>query len=187
MIYTKTNPNSIDYSIQTFQQAVYAGILKVWPSAVYESYGRCSPVRTPNGYVATVYNGGVDYKTVAWDDGTGSDIQSFFGYSGNIIRDRTLADAMIHMVVFCDLTRLYPAAEYRMDEEVKMEFLRIFQKALYGFHYDSMELGIERVLREYRGTLVQPGIDRMDMHPLHCFRFNFLISYNPFQSNSLKL
>lgn len=184
MIELKPIPSGVDISIQKLQSDIYTRLSKAWPAdIVWESYGRVYRNREGNEYTAERFmpeaTDGRDYADVYWKDSV--DVVSFFGVSTTTSR-KTRHQADVHMIVFCNLRTLKPGlSTSRADEEVRIDFLRLIGKCLYGFHYKGVETGITNVLKEYR--VGQFKLNSVDMSPVHAFRLNFSLTYNPLQSN----
>jgi hypothetical protein len=181
MLITKTNPVGVDYHIQALQTRMHDQLVAEWQlsdSTVYQCYGRCDRNRKDSGYVAEVFSGGTDYREVYWNDNLTA--LSFFGLSG-VVKKGVLSEADVHLVFFANLTRLAlkdsegNTITHRADEELRIQVERIVGKYSNGFTYLSTELWLENVLREYPGSRDQ----LKDMHPIHCFRINLKLSYNP--------
>lgn len=188
MIETKTAPNGIDISIQKLNNDLYTRLTKVWPAGiVWNCYGRIYKNREGQDYTAERFmpeaSDGKDYADVYWDDSV--DVVSFFGTSSKIVtQTRQMVDC--HLIVFCNLASLKPDIVLsRADEEVRIDFIRVIGKCLYGFHFNSIETGITNVLREYKAGIVK--LNQVDTQPVHAFRINFSLAYNPFQSRTLTI
>jgi hypothetical protein len=182
MIATLNNPIGLNLAIQKLQEIIYEKLEQSFPDLVHYSYGRCYRNRKASGYVAEYYLGGGEYREAYFDDS--ADIVSFFGIGGTI-RDNTQQRTNVHLVVFANIEAMFPETEHRADEEARAFFMNIFGKALFGFHYDGCDLGIENVLKEYKASIAQ--LHQCDMHPLHAFRLNFSISFNHNNQSTLKL
>jgi hypothetical protein len=183
MLITKTNPVGVDYHIQTLQNRMHDQLVSEWQlsdNTVYECYGRCDRNRKDSGYVAEVFSGGTDYREVYWNDNLTA--LSFFGLSG-VVKKGVLSEADVHLVFFANLTKLalkdrdQNTITHRADEELRIQVERIVGKYGNGFTYLSTELWLENVLREYPSS--REAIKAFDMHPIHCFRINLKLSYNP--------
>jgi hypothetical protein len=189
MLITKTNPTGIDWYIQQLQTRLHNELVTEWElsdSDAYKCYGRCyrNIDKDNGGYVAEVYQSGKDYKEVYWDD-TLTAI-SFFGMNGTV-KKAVLSEAEVHLVFFADLSKLAlkdkdeTTIAHRADEELRTMTERIVGKYSNGFTLVSTELWLENVLREYPGSR-RDGSSlkaKADMHPIHCFRLNLKLSYNP--------
>jgi hypothetical protein len=192
MIVTKTNPVGLDFSIQLLQQYHYEQLAKLHPGIVHHSYGRIDRNRRDNNYIAEVYLGdnrvdeSNEYREIFWNDEEGYDVVTFFG-KGSLVKDKIREEAKIHLITFCNLRKLFPEVAHRPDEEAHVELIKMFGKCTLGFHYDGCETGIENVLREYTGSWRSSSIKNVDMHPIHAFRLNFTINYNPKSQTPLKL
>jgi hypothetical protein len=182
MLHTKTDPKGIDAYIQRLQVDLYGRLAGLWPAdTVHESYGRCQRNFVNGLYHAEVYEG-TDYKDVLWDDRAG--VVSFFGVNP-FVTNGTGRIAQVHLIVFCDLKKLKPAAGARADEEVRIDYMNIIGKALYGFHYKKTVCGMANILKEYSGSLEK--MKSIDSQPLHAFRIETLLHYNQNFSSTLKL
>lgn len=183
MLNVKEDPVGIDVYIRKFQEKLYSSLMETWglnpenadDEKRYQCYGRCYRNKKSNGYVAEVFESGKDYKEVYWND-TLSAI-SFFGISDSI--EHNVAEkANVHLVFFVDLKKLKPSINSRADEEVRADVIKLVQAGLFGFKYESMDLWLENVLKEYSGSYRDERLKAVDMHPVHCFRLNFSLNYN---------
>ena len=182
MLYTKNDPVGLDKPIQRLQEYLHGKLLALWgiDTSQYQAYGRCYRNQKDEGYVAEVYVGGNEYKEVYVDDTVSA--LSFFGISGDTEVD-IANTASIHLVFFVNLEKLKPAIGHRGDEEVRVDVLNLVKGGIYGFNLTEISTGIERVLQEYAGTTQAQrenldGLYARDMHPYHCFRFDFELRYN---------
>lgn len=187
MLIVKTNPVGIDLYIQRLQTKLHNALIDAahWnlsdPSK-YECYGRCNRNKTKDGYIAEVYTGGNDYKEVYWNDALTA--ISFFGIS-NQVKRTVGAEADVHLVMFADLNKLAlkdkdgSTIAHRSDEELRQMVLGVIGKNSFGFTVQSVEMWIENVLKEYPGSRRDDRLKYVDMHPVHSFRINLNIKYNP--------
>lgn len=196
MLSVKTNPVGIDYYIQRLQKKLHTLLISVdyWNLAdatKYESYGRVYRNKTDNGYTAEVYlgsatSGGKEYKEVYWND-TLTAI-SFFGISGSDVSGEGNNEVDVHFVMFANLSTLALTDKdgntitHRSDEELRKMITNIIGKSMLGFNYVSTETGIENVLKEYTGSRRDDRLKFVDMHPVHCFRINLKLIYNPYKN-----
>lgn len=187
MLSVKSNPVGIDWYIQQLQNKLHAELITAWGLAdatQYECYGRCYRNKKDTGYVAEVFTEGNEYKEVYWND-TLTAI-SFFGITNGIKRN-VGAEADVHLVYFTDLSKLAltdrtgTLITHRADEELRKSVIDVIGKYSFGFSLVSVELWVENVLREYPGSrTTQSSLAiKGDMHPVHCFRINLKLSYNP--------
>ncbi len=177
MLITKTNPVGIDWYIQQLQTRLHTELLKTWGVDVkYTCYGRCYRNKKDDGYIAEVYTGGNEYKEVYHDDGISA--ISFFGISDKITND-VENKARVHLVFFVNLWKLKPTITHRADEEVRQDVFKAIGAQSFGFSFESVDLWLENVLKEYPGSRREQRLKAVDMHPVHCFRFNFKLLYNP--------
>jgi hypothetical protein len=190
MLVTKTAPIGIDWYIQQLQTKLHDTLIgsNYWNLAdetKYEAYGRVYRNRKDEGYTAEVFTGsGNEYKEVFWSDALTA--ISFFGVSGPIRRDASILSTVdIHFVMFADLSKLNLRNEngnvidHRADEELRKQVVNIIGKFSNGFEMTSVELWLENVLKEYTGSRRDNRLKYVDMHPVHCFRINMKLSFNP--------
>jgi hypothetical protein len=184
MLITKTNPVGIDVAIQALQTHLHKQLVVKWgltgaADPLYESYGRVYRNKKDAGYIAEVYTGGlggVDYKEVYWNDELKA--ISFFGTGSKTTFDLK-NKTEVHLVFFVNLAKLKPTMGHRADEEIRNEIQQLFGNTLHGFSYESMELWLENVLREYPGSRRENRLNVVDMQPVHCFRINLSLMYKP--------
>lgn len=189
MLNLKTNPSSIDYEIQNFQQELHAGLMTAWDldpgvaieNAKYECYGRCYKNRKEKGSVAEVYTSANEYKEVYWNDDLAA--ISFFGTSDKVnITNENQTE--VHLVFFVDLNKLAikdftgTTIAHRADEEIRNQVQKIIGKSLHGITITSIETGLVNVLKDYPGSYRDDRLQVVDMHPRHCFRFNFTMEFD---------
>lgn len=178
MLLIKTNPVGIDFYIQKLQTYLHTRLLAKWgiDTATYQCYGRAYRNKKDNGYIAEVFTGGTEYKEVYWDDTMNA--ISFFGLSNNI-KQPVGSSADVHLVFFVNILKLKPAIVHRADEEVRQDVQMLFDSSVQGFNFISTDLWLENVLKEYAGSYRDERLKAVDMHPVHCFRLNFKLLYNP--------
>lgn len=182
MLNVIASPVGIDVPIRKMQEKLHKALMAKWnldttvpaENKLYECYGRCYRNKKAKGYVAEVFKGGKDYADVYWDDKLNA--ISFFGI-GQTIEHKISEKVNVHLVFFVDLKKLKPALVNRADEEVRLDVLEVVQTFGFGFTYTSLDLGIENVLKEYPGSYRDERLANVDMHPIHCFRLNFALTY----------
>lgn len=180
MLITKTKPVGIDVAIQNLQTFLHKQLVSKWGltgdiDTGYECYGRVYRNKKDAGYVAEVYVGNNEYKEVYWNDTLKA--ISWFGLSDKTDFDKQNI-SKVHLVFFVDLAKLKPAIAHRADEEIRNEIQKLFGYSLFGFSWESIELGIDNVLREYPGSRRDERLKAVDMHPVHCFRINLKCIYD---------
>jgi hypothetical protein len=180
MLITKENPAGIDVAIQKLQVHLHKQLVSKWEltgddDPLYECYGRVYRNKKDTGYIAEKYIGNGDYEEVYWKDHLKA--ISWFGISGKTEFD-TQNKVDVHLVFFVDLKKLKPDIQHRGDEEVRNEIQKLFGYSLFGFSFESIELWIDNVLREYPGSRRDDRLKAVDMHPVHCFRINLKSIYN---------
>lgn len=180
MLIQKNNPAGIDWYIQQLQNKLHAALVPAWgligSPVEYECYGRCYRNRRDTGYIAEVYTTGNEYKEVFWNDRLAA--ISFFGISNNI-RRAGKAEADVHLVFFVNLAKVKQNVAHRGDEEAREDVTNIIGSSSFGFSLQSVDFGIDQVLREYSGSYRDERLKAVDMHPSHCFRVNLKLLYNP--------
>lgn len=182
MLYTKMAPVGVDIPIQKLQVYLHEKLNEKWglQGTDYQAHGRCYRNQKDAGYVAEVYTGNNEYEEVYLDDRIAA--KSFFGLSGDI--DYRIANkADVHLIYFVNIARLKPTLAHRGDEEVRKDVQILVDSGYLGFDLTGIRLGIDSVFQEYRGT-IQAAAENLnsikfrDMHPFHCFRFDFTLNYN---------
>jgi hypothetical protein len=179
MLITKTDPVGIDWHVQELQTKIHNQLVTDWALAdatKYQAYGRCYRNKIDAGYIAEVLTTGKEYKEVFWNDELTA--LSFFGLSGQI-KHGLKHEADVHFVMFANLAKLFPGAAHRMDEELRKQVFDLIGRFLMGFTVTGIELWLENVLKEYPGSRRENRLKYVDMHPVHCFRINMKIFYNP--------
>jgi hypothetical protein len=172
MLITKEKPVGIDIPIQQAQTKLFNGLADIQN---YDGYGRCYRNKKGNGYIAEVYTGKDEYKEVYLDDTL--NMISFFGVADKVNFD-IKSSTMVHLVVFVNLEKVLPDIDHRADEEIRLKVLKSIGTSADGLEFQSMETGIENVLREYPGSRRDDGLIAADMSPWHCFRLNFKLIYD---------
>jgi hypothetical protein len=172
MLILKDMPVGIDIPIQKAQTKLYNALASIqW----YDAYGRCYRNKKGNGYIAEVYTENDEYKEVYLDDVL--TMISFFGVADKVSFD-TKASTMVHLVVFANLEKILPDVPHRADEELRQMVISAIGRSAFGLEYQSLETGIENVLREYPGSRRDDGLIAADMSPWHCFRINYKLIYD---------
>jgi hypothetical protein len=177
------NPVGVDIPIRKMQEHLHGFLMQTWgmdvnvsaENALYQSYGRCYRNRTEKGYQALLFTTGNDYKPAFWNDGLNA--MSFFGI-GNIISNKINDVVDVHLIFICNLSKLKSGFPNRADEEVRLDVTNFVSAQMYGFEYRSIELGVDNVFKDYPGTLRDAAMKVIDMQPVHCFRLNFILTYN---------
>lgn len=181
MLIQKTNPAGVDVSLQKFQAFIHSRLLAAWEietenTSVYECYGRASRNKTSDGYIAEVFKQANSYKEVYLNKALHA--SSFFGLGARVNNENGTCTTDVHLVFFTDLEKLKPSIAHRADEEVRKDVLNACTDGLYGFTLESVETGVENALREYPGSRRDERLVYADMHPYHCFRLNFSLTYD---------
>jgi hypothetical protein len=177
MLIQSSSPVGKDVSIQRLQSRLHGLLLTAWgiDTSEYASYDRCYANKKSNGYVAEVYVGNNEYREVYWDDNYSA--MSFFGVSERETFNM-IYEVPIHLIFFVDLSKIKPSNTNRADEEARKDVLDIIGKGMFNFTFQSIETRVENVLREYRSTLADKRLVKIDMHPIHSFRINLSLKYD---------
>jgi hypothetical protein len=175
MLIQSPSPVGKDVPIQRLQTKIHTALLTAWgiDTSEYACYDRCYANRSKGGYVAEVYNGNNNYQPVGWDDSYSA--VSFFGISDKETFNMILS-VPVHLVFFVDLSKIKPDNTNRADEEARRDVLEIIGGGMFGFVFESVEVRVENVLREYKSTLLDAV--KIDMHPIHSFRINLSLKYD---------
>lgn len=181
MIALKTNPAGVDEKIQRLQKKFYEILVSKWSMNAdrYNCYGRCYRNQTDaNDFAAEVFDG-KDYTEVYFNDTVSA--VSFFGIGPESRIDAgNMITADVHILFFVNLAEIKPGVE-RNDEEARIDVQSIIDKygMAYGWIITKQTIGIDKILTEYPGTRRSDGLRFRDLHPLHCFRFDTQIFYQP--------
>lgn len=187
MIARKTTPAGIDIQIGRLQQKFYDILLKKWnlAEARYNCYGRCYRNQSDtNEWTAEIFDG-KDYVEVYFNDNVS--VVSFFGVGNETqITQGTMMNATVSIFFFVNLKEIKPGNE-RNDEEARIDVQNVIDSfgATYGFQIIKQITGLDKVLSDYSGTRKSEGLKFRDQHPLHCFRFDTQIFYQPTLRNCL--
>jgi hypothetical protein len=176
MLYTKTSPVGIDIPIQKLQVYLHDQLNEIWglSGGQYQAYGRCYRNQKEDGYVAEGYIGKNEYKELYLDDRY--IVLSFFGLSEDI-KFKIANTANVHLIFFVNLPKLKNVS-HRADEEVRVDVQKLVEVSFQGFSFEGVRLDINNVLDEYPGSLRDTSLKFRDMHPFHCFRFDFSLLYD---------
>jgi len=183
MVVTKNNPVGVDAAIQSLQLAMYAELYSKWNLASdgeYDCYGRAYKTQKPkvDGFIPEVYTGGKDYKDVYLNDKVNA--LSFFHYEKNDYK--LLNSASVSLIFWVNIPKIKPSIDHRADEEVRVDVSNFIVKYIGNSEATiSTITGIDRVFAEYAGWRLPESIKHRDMHPFHCFRINFNLSYDSTQ------
>ncbi|MDR1199985.1 MAG: hypothetical protein LBK94_13415 [Prevotellaceae bacterium] len=169
MLYTKNNPIGIDREIDRLQKNVFKNLLKKWSieQSNYNCFCRAYKNQQKGGYIPEFYAGNNEYRELFFDDTVF--VTSFFTVADktNIIVNG--CQTVVSLIFCVDISKLKDIP-HRGDEEIRQDVLGIL-KAL---DLISVETGINNVFKEFSVS----NIKYRDLHPLHCFRFNFNIIYS---------
>jgi len=172
MLYTKETPRGIDVPIQKFQEYLYANITDIWnidAEKDYDCFGRVYRNQKGAGYVPEVYIGNNNYRDAYFDDNKAA--ISFLGVE-DVQKFKVKMTANVFLIFCVNLKTLYPDVNHRADEEAHRDAINLSGRTLGEFM--GLVTGIDSVFKGY--DIKQ--IKYRDMHPMHCFRLNYLVNYN---------
>lgn len=174
MLVPRTQLVGVDKPIDGLQRYVFKHVLDEFGAVndlQYTSYSRVYRNLSAAGKVIPeAYMGNGNYSENFHDDKL--DILSFFDVSEQVKFDgRFIVDvSQIYMV---NLSRLNPSDD-RADEVVRMKIYRIVEHGMnFGMLLKGFDHGIKRTFADYD----QEVIKHTNLHPFHCFKFNFEVQY----------
>lgn len=178
------NATGIDVPIQGFQKQLYGTLKNAWglTDDDWNCYDRAYRNQLDDRtYYPEVFLGsptGVksqEYREVLVNDQV--IVQSFFGVGQQITYKQLSATAPVFLIIMIsNLSALKPGLLNRVDEAVRIDAQRACSLQRYGFIMDGFTTGIDNVFREYSGWKCRA--DFRDIHPFHCFRINFSVTYS---------
>lgn len=177
MLNVINNPVGIDVSIRQMQEYIHRMLLDKWGADImekYQSYPRCYRNIKGETYIAEVFVKNKEYKEVYWNDTLNA--ISFFGI-GETFDHRKPDQVSCHLIYFVNLAKIKPEILHRADEETRLDIVKIIADGWFGFKFESCVLLLPNVLKEYAGTF-NNLLGTVDIHPLHCFRLNFTVTYD---------
>lgn len=175
---TKASVTGIDIPIQKLQIVLYNKIKTLWgvTDQTFNMYGRAYRNQTnDSGYTPEIYKGNNEYSDAYFDDTLAG--SAFFGLGENEKIDKGDTTADVFIIFMVNLPKIKPGTT-RNDEEARVDMERICLQRDYGFFLNGIVIGIDNVFKEYSGYKKTKGITFRDMHPWHCFRLNFKVTYN---------
>jgi hypothetical protein len=173
----KTSPKGIDKQIQKLQEYLYSKLKTKWgiTDDDWQSYGRAYRNQKEKGYIPEVYTGSDEYEEVFADDSL--KVLSFFGV-GDSFKGSYSLTGPVFLIFFVNIEEL-KTLTHRGDEEVRLDVQLICKDADFGFTMTGVQTGIDNVYKEYPGIRRDEGMLSKDMHPYHCFRIDFELTYEP--------
>jgi hypothetical protein len=171
MLYLKEIPKGIDVPVQRYQKYLYGELPAIWQidEGQYDCFGRAYRNRKGNGYVPEVYCGSNEYRDVYVDDCKSA--ISFFGVEDIQKFDISLI-ANVYLIFCINLKKTYPDVGHRADGEAHRDAVNVSDQYQFG-KFTGLITGIDTVFKGYDLKQIKYG----DMHPLHCFRLNYTLSY----------
>ena len=179
MLYLKENTVGIDIPLQKIQTKLHAALLSRWgiDTAMYNCFGRVYRNQDKQGgYIPEAYKGLREYTDVLYNDRIIA--TSFFGVGNqtDYIGNNTFK-ATVHLIFCLNIDKIKTAIEHRADEEIHQDVINALRSGLRPDTIQSIVTGMDAIFREYGGYKSQNGIIFTDMHPKHCFRINFELTF----------
>lgn len=182
-LYTKISPVGVDIQVQRKQELLWNALRSRWSLAddMYKSYGRSYRNQREAGYVPEMYEEsttlGKEYKELFIDDKV--ILTSFFTINNEKVLSSGLMQADGYIIFIVDLTKIGKTTLHRPDNEARQDVYNLL-KFKAGFVVTEVITGIDKVFSEYSAwRSTTGGVNYTDMHPNHCFRINFSITYSP--------
>lgn len=183
--YTRFSPKGIDEWIQNCQIYLFNYILGVFNGGNsgygtistndYNCFGRCYRNSSNKQYIPQAFvkivGGGFEYVNIFCEDTVS--LQTFFDV-GETMRESTndlFAYANIHLYIFCDLSKLYPDAITRMDEEFIILMLRFMMEQSGFDEVYNVSRGVKSIFNEYNGIKVIKT-QKQNLQPFLWFRID---------------
>lgn len=179
MLIQNETVTGLDLRIQAHQRFLHTYILNAWGVSTdkYKCYGRVYRNRRGQGYVPEVLESGKEYKEVLFDNSL--QVQSFYGIGNNQKISGKQYSADIHLIFFTNLTAIKTELAHRGDMEVRKDLFIFLRRNHFSLEPIAEKTGVESVLSDYPGKAKDTLLSKADMHPWHCFRFDFKCIYDP--------
>ena len=180
MIEVKESASGVDIWVKKMNTLLYNSLCNKWniPNDQYNCYGRIYRVEKSNLWYPQTFIGALDYEEVFYNDSVAA--SSFWHYNGSSVKKGIYTADMA--LFFCvNLSMIKEVGLQRADEDVRCDVAAIVDRR-YQFTMTGIEVGIDKIFREFNGWKRSSGRREQDMQPSHCFRINTQLFYNP-QSN----
>ena len=139
-------------------------------------FGRCyrnwSRISGKVQYVPQIMiKGTTEYQDILFEDTVA--FQSFFDVGETMREDDgdLLTYSEIHLYVFCDLSKLYPNAATRMDEEFIILMLQFMMEQSGFDRIYNVSRGIKSIFTDFNGVKIKMN-QKANMQPFLCFRID---------------
>ncbi len=180
MIFTKPKPIGLDVKIQQLQVALdgHFAANTAW-NLTRNGYGRVYRNNTiKSTYLPQAYKGGKEYTPSIFFEDTVA-YQTFFdiGETITINPKNGCSSAKVQLYFFGDLSKIYPSATDRNDEQA-INFIMDFVNNKYGFFVTGVTRGVKKCLSDYTGPQKEKALT-YDMQPRLCFRIEMEIPNYP--------
>jgi hypothetical protein len=193
--FVRLNATGIDWSVQIFQINLFNFILGIFdgsPNHGNGAYGTITPNDyycfgrvyrnrkdrknyIPQAFVQMATSGSWEYQDVLFEDNKSA--VSFFdiGEVMNVEND-LLSHCKVHLYFLIDLSKFYPNATTRMDEEF-LNLISQFVMESSSFSLYQQARGIKAIFNEFSGYKVKVN-SKANMQNLLCFRLDMTKYYD---------
>ena len=170
----KNKPTGVDKIIDTWQLALYNGLVNKKGWSNYESYPRVYKDIDNDGNVNPLdFITNNDYNPVSTDDRF--TVTSFFLVSDDSDEINGLTESVISVIFQIDLNKLYTSTPHRFDEELINDVKAINRNLDGRFKDEKVSRGIEKVYSEFDTDKIKEGL--RDRHPYNVVRFDMAVRY----------
>lgn len=175
MLTVKTNTSQYDTPITKIATYLYNKLVGLGINADdISGYDRVYRFKDKKGFKPYYYVSNKDYKEVLFNDKKA--LMFFFGVSDEIKYDAAWGEVDVHLIFTTDISKMPETNDYRADIEVRKDIFDIIRAPHRGFTLLSEVVGFEKTFSEYNG-LKESDMPNFDMHPKHCFRYNFNLRF----------
>lgn len=170
-----------DRDIQNHQIRLYDRLYDKWQLTTdnFMGYGRVYRNKRNGAFIPEWHELATakDYKEVAWNDRMSA--MFFYGVADTVQHDGVNTKTDAHLVFFVNLEALSKDLPSRGDYEVRNDVYNVIAVNQFGLKLKSETVGVDQVLKEYDGLVTDENFAKFDMHPRHCFRFDFELVFKP--------
>lgn len=194
MLNVKLNPVGEDYPIQRHQSWLYKQLKALWTietldETSIQSYGRIYRNKNDIGYVPEVFVESTEadntkYLPIRFDK---DNEKAMFFY---VVDDtRTYKEGTNRVKVSCifivNVARIKDTLAHRGDEEIRSGVRKLCALGLFELAYLGDETGFTNVFKLFNGLSNKDGEVFEDRHPIHCFKINMELTYQPSETKCL--
>ncbi len=183
MLIQVTNPEGLEIPVDALQKALHDHLVSIWEltDTKIKAYGIADKMRDQTGYIPVFFDAGTskDYTRLDWDDRLA--VQFFFIQGDESSISNSNYDTEVSVVLTVNLDQLATTSDInrRGDAIARKNVFDFLNHESYGFRLESEQKGVENCLREFAGLVNDELLIKMDMHPIHSFRFDMSITFKP--------